>query len=151
MKRALLRENTLRLLYLSDFHDKQELDTQIELYLKKMEHLEDIEELQDFKLEDLEYPISNKDKIFIKERLTEIGRYVEEIDAAINEVAEKWTTDRMAKIDLTILRLAYYEIKFDESVPERVAIDQAVELAKKYGTDDSPKFINGILAKFITK
>ncbi len=151
MKRALLRENTFRLLYLSDFHEEEELDTQVDRYLEKMENLEDIEELQDFNLEDLEYPISKKDKEFIKGRLLEIGEHIEEIDLAINNAAEKWTTDRMSKIDLTILRLAYFEIHYDESVPERVAVDQAVELAKKYGTDDSSKFINGVLAKFLKK
>ncbi len=149
MKRALLRENTFRLLYLSDFHEKDELENQMNRYLEKMENLEDIEELRDFHLEELEYPISNKDKLFIKERILEIGSHIEKIDEKINAVAEKWTTDRMSKIDLTILRLAYFELKFDEGIPERVAIDQAVELAKKYGTDDSPKFVNGVLAKLV--
>ncbi len=53
----------------------------------------------------------------------------------------------MSKTDLTIIRLAYYEMNMDEDVPKKVAVDQAVELAKKYGSDDSPAFINGILAK----
>ena len=53
----------------------------------------------------------------------------------------------MAKADLNILRLAYYEMNIDDDIPKRVAVDQAVELAKKYGTDDSPSFVNGVLAK----
>ena len=53
----------------------------------------------------------------------------------------------MSKTDLTIIRLAYYEMKIDDDIPQKVAIDQAVELAKKYGSDESPSFINGILAK----
>ena len=56
-------------------------------------------------------------------------------------------TDRMAKADLNILRLAYYEMNIDDDIPKPVAVDQAVELAKKYGTDDSPSFVNGVLAK----
>ena len=56
-------------------------------------------------------------------------------------------TKRMGKVELTILRLALYEIKHDDDVPEKVAINEAVELAKKFGGDDSPAFINGILAK----
>lgn len=53
----------------------------------------------------------------------------------------------MGKVDLTLIRLAVYEIKYEEDIPTEVAINEAVELAKKYGTDDSPAFINGVLAK----
>ena len=70
------------------------------------------------------------------------------IDAMLNEKTTGWTTDRMGKVDLTILRLAVYEITMDEQVPTSVAINEAVELAKKYGGDESPAFINGVLAKF---
>lgn len=62
-------------------------------------------------------------------------------------VAEGWKINRMSKVDLTIMRLAYYEMKFDDDIPVIVAINEAVELAKKYGGDDSSSFINGILAK----
>ena len=54
----------------------------------------------------------------------------------------------MSKVDLTILRLAVYEIRFDEDVPTGVAINEAVEIAKKYGQEESSGFINGVLAKF---
>ena len=54
----------------------------------------------------------------------------------------------MGKVDLTILRLAVYEIVYDEEIPTSVAINEAVELAKKFGQDSSPAFINGVLAKF---
>jgi N utilization substance protein B len=55
----------------------------------------------------------------------------------------------MGKVELTILRLALFEIQYDEDVPEKVAINEAVELAKKFGGDDSPSFVNGILAKLV--
>jgi len=55
----------------------------------------------------------------------------------------------MGKVDLTIIRLAFFEIKFDEDIPTGVAINEAVELAKRYGTDESPSFINGVLAKLV--
>ena len=84
---------------------------------------------------------------FISNRVDAIAEKIDEIDEAINKAAVKWTTDRMSKVDLTILRLAYYEMKIDEDIPEKVAVDQAIELAKKYGTDDSPSFVNGVLAK----
>ena len=70
-------------------------------------------------------------------------------DEAIDAVAEGWKTGRMGKVDLTLIRLAVYEMKYDEDVPVGVAINEAVELAKKYGTDESPAFINGMLAKLV--
>lgn len=69
------------------------------------------------------------------------------MDSRINSVADKWKTERMTKVDLTIIRLASYEIIFDEEVPVGVAINEAVELAKRYGTDQSPSFVNAVLAK----
>ena len=72
---------------------------------------------------------------------------LEEIDKIINESSKGWKTTRMGKVDLTLIRLAVYEIKYEEDIPTGVAINEAVELAKKYGTDDSPAFINGVLAK----
>ena len=91
--------------------------------------------------------VSEEDRKFISNRVDAIAEKIDEIDKAINKAAVKWTTDRMSKVDLTILRLAYYEMKIDEDIPEKVAVDQAIELAKKYGTDDSPSFVNGVLAK----
>ena len=67
----------------------------------------------------------------------------------INQEAKGWTTERMGKIELTILRLAIYEIKFDEDVPAGVAINEAVEIAKKFGQEESAGFVNGVLAKFV--
>ena len=69
-----------------------------------------------------------------------------EIDGIINDNAKGWSTDRLGKVELTILRLAVYEIKYDNDIPVSVAIDQAVELSKRFGRDESYSFINGILA-----
>ena len=71
-----------------------------------------------------------------------------EIDAAISEKAVGWTIERMGKADLAIIRLAVYEIMFDDDIPVSVSINEAVELAKKYGRDESGGFVNGVLAKF---
>ena len=71
----------------------------------------------------------------------------EALDQQIDAVADKWQTGRMMKVDLTIIRLAAYEILHDADVPTGVAINEAVELAKRYGTDQSPAFVNAILAK----
>ena len=74
---------------------------------------------------------------------------IPELDECLNKVAEGWKTRRMGKVELTILRLALYEMKHDDTVPEKVAINEAVELAKKFGGSDSPAFVNGILAKLV--
>ena len=74
---------------------------------------------------------------------------LDEIDGMINQEAKGWTTERMGKIELTILRLAIYEIKFDEDVPAGVAVNEAVEIAKKFGQEESAGFVNGVLAKFV--
>lgn len=70
-----------------------------------------------------------------------------QIDEIINAAVSGWKTDRMGKVELTIIRLALYEMKYDDDVPVSVAINEAVELTKKYGSDEAPSFVNGILAK----
>lgn len=72
---------------------------------------------------------------------------LEQIDAWINDKSKGWKTSRMGKVELSIIRLAVYEIKFEEDIPTGVAINEAVELAKKFGTEDAPAFVNGVLAK----
>ena len=71
----------------------------------------------------------------------------QEIDKFLNEYTTGWKTSRMNRVDLTILRLAVYEMKWDEEIPIGVAINEAVELAKKYSSDEGPAFVNGVLAK----
>lgn len=140
MNRIKLRENTFKLLYCNEFHNGEEMPRQCDLFLENIESMS--EEANEYITN-----ISEEDKEYITNRVSAITEKKEEIDKAIDTAAVKWTTNRMSKVDLTILRLAYYEMKLDDDVPEKVAIDQAVELAKKYGGDDSAGFVNGILAK----
>ena len=77
----------------------------------------------------------------------DIALHLPEIDEAIEACSIGWKVKRMAKVDLSILRLAYYEMKYDEAVPVSTAINEAVELSKNYGEGNSPSFINGVLAK----
>ena len=91
--------------------------------------------------------MEEKNQEYIEGKYQMILEKETEIDASIDQIAEGWKTTRMGKVDLTILRLAVYEMKFDEEIPVGVAINEAVELAKKFGGDDSPAFVNGILAK----
>ena len=93
--------------------------------------------------------ISKKDLDYITKKSRAIISKIEEIDDMINETSNGWPTSRLGKAELTIMRLAIFEIKYDDDIPNGVAINEAVELAKKYGADSASSFINGVLAKFI--
>ena len=131
MTRRELRENVFMMLFRVEFHEEGAMTEQLGL-------LE--EDLVDVKPEELEY---------INRKCNDIVAKVEEIDAAINESTTGWKTTRMGKVDLSIIRLAVYEMKYEEDIPAKVSINEAVELAKKYGTDESASFVNGVLAKFV--
>ena len=85
----------------------------------------------------------------IEERCRLICERIPELDKLIDENTEGWNTARMGRVELTILRLAVYEMRFDDDIPPRVAIDEAVELAKRYGQENSGGFVNAILAKIL--
>lgn len=91
---------------------------------------------------------SQEEISYITRKSEDITEKLEQIDQMINEKTKGWKTSRMGKVDVALLRLSVYEIVFEEDIPLGVAINEAVELAKKYGTDDSPAFINGVLSKF---
>lgn len=74
---------------------------------------------------------------------------IQYIDEAINRFSRNWSTDRMPKIDLAVARLSAAEILFLDDVPDIVSVNEAVELAKEFGTEKSPKFLNGILGQII--
>ncbi len=130
MGRREQREQIFKLVFQLEFNDKTEMPEQMKLYLEQ-------EEIQ-----------SEKDCIYISDKFGKIQEKLADIDGMINEQATGWKTDRMGKVDLAIIRLAVYEIKYDDSVPTSVAINEAVELAKKFGQDESSSFVNGVLAKF---
>ena len=90
-----------------------------------------------------------KDKTYIFEKVEKISEKLEESDAKINEVSEGWKTGRMGKVDLTLIRLAVYEMLYEEDVPAKVAINEAVELAKKYSGESDYSFINGVLGALV--
>ena len=84
--------------------------------------------------------ITEEDSAYISQKCNDIIAKIPEIDEAINGATTGWKTTRMGKVDLSIIRLAVYEIKYEEDVPAKVAINEAVELAKLYGTDNSASF-----------
>jgi len=131
MKRRELREHIFRLLFRIEFNESADMPEQVALYM------EDI-------------PMATeKDQAYIEAKYQAIADRLEEIDEMLNKAAEGWKVSRMGKVELTIMRLAAYEIRFDEDVPASVAINEAVEMAKIFGGDDSPAFINGVLGKLV--
>ncbi len=132
MSRRELREQIFKFIFRVEFNDIEEMAEQEKLFF-----------------EDDELVIKDEDVAYISEKSNKILQKLEEIDGLINQYAKGWTTERMSKVDLTIIRLAVYEIKFDEDVPAGVAINEAVEIAKKFGQEESSGFVNGVLAKLV--
>ena len=147
MTRRELREHCFKMLFCADFYPAEEKEDQLEQYFLAPEEDETTPEGVDEILHKVE--LKEKDSTLLKERAEMIMVKIPELDEMINQVAEGWKTRRMGKVELTILRLALYEMKYDEAIPDKVAINEAVELAKKFGGNDSPAFVNGILAKLV--
>ncbi|WFR59639.1 transcription antitermination factor NusB [Anaerocolumna sp. AGMB13025] len=129
MSRREIREHLFRMLFRKDFHEDAELNEQIDLYF---------DSLEEPKEEELRY---------LKERFAKIIDKIAEIDTILSDASSGWKLNRMGKVDLTIMRLAIFEIKYDEDIPTKVAINEAVEIAKIFGGDSSGSFVNGVLAK----
>ena len=129
MSRSELREHVFRMLFRIEFNMEAEMSEQEKLYFELLDE------------------VSQKDQEYILNKYRAVKEKVKEIDGILNKLSEGWKTTRMNRVDLTILRLATYEIKWDDEVPTGVAINEAVELAKKYSSDDGPAFVNGVLAK----
>ena len=130
MTRREIRENVFKILFRIEFHDRETFLEQIDLMKEECENLKE------------------EDFTYIKDKCVSIFEKKDEIDAAINSMTKGWKTTRMNKVDFSLIRLAVYEIKFEEYIPYKVSVNEVVELAKKYGTDESASFVNGVLAKF---
>ena len=129
MNRSELREHIFRMLFRIEFNSEEEMKEQEDLYFELLGETDE------------------QDKTYILNKYKAVVDKKEEIDGLLNEYTTGWKTSRMNRVDLTILRLAVYEMKWDEEVPTGVAINEAVELAKKYSSDEGPSFVNGVLAK----
>lgn len=129
MSRREMRESIFQLLFMTEFNAVDEMAQQRALYLDGVENIQD------------------KNREYIQNKFEKIVEKIPKIDELLNQASKGWKTKRMSKVDLSILRLACFEILFDEDVPTSVAINEAVELAKKFGGDTSSSFINGVLGK----
>ena len=134
MSRREIRERIFKLLFRVEFYREGEMEEQKELFLEDAEYFPE--------------DVTEKDKNEIVLKYDAIAEKISEIDEMINGKATGWSSRRMGKVELTIIRLAVYEICFDERIPTGVAINEAVELAKSYGQEGSAAFVNGVLAKF---
>ncbi len=131
MTRRELRTYTFKLLYRTFFYTEEEMKEQQELFF------------------DYDVEMDVFDTEYVRNRVNDIMDRLDTIDAEIDKKATSWKVDRMNYVELTIIRLAYYEIKYDDDIPMAVAINEAVDLAKIYGGDESSSFVNGVLAKML--
>ncbi len=131
MNRTAIREQAFRLIYSLEIQKQENLEEAIQIYIQS-------NNINDKSAEE-----------YIKDAIFGIEKNKKEIISKIEEnLKEDWKIDRISKIDLAILKLAIYEIKY-KNIPFKVAINEAVELAKKYGEETSRKFVNGILASIV--
>ena len=130
MSRHKLREQVFKLLFRIEFNDSVKMEEQKELF---------------FTTSDVE--TTEEESRYIEEKYQAVVDKLDKIDELISSNAKGWSIDRMSKVDLTILRLGVYEMIFDDTIPEDVALNEAIELAKEFGQDQSYSFINGVLAK----
>lgn len=126
------REQVFRLLFQVEFHEPEDMPRQVRL------SLEDNEEIG-----------SQREADLIEARCLAVRERIPAIDRLIDDNTEGWDTTRMGKVELAVLRLAVYEIRYDEDIPASVAINEAVELAKEYGQDNAGGFVNAILGKIV--
>ena len=129
MNRKSLREQVFKLLFRTEFNDPAEMEEQAQLFF-----------------ESGDMTVTDRDREYITGKCISIVEKIPQIDRLLDEKLEGWKLSRLSKVDLTILRLGTYEILCDDDVPTGVAINEAVELGKKYGEDGSGAFINGVLA-----
>ena len=128
-RRSQLREAVFLILFRADYYDIREMEYQIKSFFQD------------------EDAFSEAEKQMVADKVLKICGKLPELDAMLNEISVGWKVRRMNLADLTALRLACYEICYDDTVPVPTAINDAVELAKNYGTDSSGSFVNGVLAK----
>ena len=124
MRRREQREHVFKLMFMTEFNSEEEMTEQLSLYFEGLGEL------------------SEQDQEYMKKKYAHVKEHLEEIDAQLNSAS---------RVDLAALRLAVYEMEYDEDVPTGVAINEAVELAKRFGGDASGSFVNGVLGKIASE
>ena len=140
MNRHEVRKEVFKAVFMNEFHDTDDMESVINTFLQGRNNAETEDLAKNNK--------TPEDEEYVKTKSEDIISKLPEIDELINKSVDGWKTTRMAKVDLTLIRLALYEIKY-ESMPVGVAINEAVSLADEFGTDSSAGFVNGALAKLV--
>lgn len=135
MNRRKSRETAMKMLFERSIN-KDSLDNLIENFKENAESEDEIREI------DLGY---------VERIVGGVEAHVEEIDSRIDKYLVNWKIDRISKVDLAILRICTYEMLYEEEIPDRVSVNEGIELAKTYSGDKSAAFINGVLAKIMDK
>ena len=144
MTRREIRETVFKILFSLEFNDVSEIREEAEL---ELEHASLYDE-DDNKMDAV--AMTEEEKAYIIDRVEAVVSHISEIDETISGFSQGWKLGRIGKAELAILRLAVYEIKFDEDIPVKVAINEAVELAKTYCDVEAKSFINALLAKLVS-
>ena len=131
MLRSQVREEIFKVVFRVPFNSKEEMDEQIEYSLEELEGK------------------SDKNINYIRDKVKDIIGKITEIDACISDNCEGWSIERIGKAEITIMRIAVYEIMFEEDVPSSVAVNEAVELSKIYCDEDAKGFVNAVLGKVV--
>ena len=143
MTRRQLRESIFQALFRMEFNEAQEdRNEQLEFHIRELSE----KERKDGALT----AAQEADIAYIRQKVLNITEHMEELDAIIAEHTEGWSLQRIGKAELAILRLAVYEIRWDDEVPQGVAINEAVELTKRYCDEEAKGFVNAILGKLAT-
>ena len=141
MRRHLLREHCFKILFGLDFYADEEIKVQTDNYFESPS----LEDEDDELIHDANF--SDVDIEYIKSKAMLVMDNKSEIDKIISELSQGWKLERIGRVERNILRLAIAEMKYDDDIPVSVAINEAVELAKAYGRDESYSFVNAILSK----
>ena len=144
MTRRGIRENIFQIVFKAAFNDQEEMEEQIHFTVDQIEKPE--EDPDDIVVAEAGHA-KEVDIAYIETKSRKILAMLPELDAKISEISDGWQIGRLGKPELAILRLAVYELRYDDDVPGKVAINEAVELAKKFGGSEAPAFINGVLGK----
>lgn len=140
MSRRIAREYVAQFLYTLDFNKDEDVEELLLNFFESRQNIETDDETQKLK---------DNDKQFIIELIQGTLSKLTDIDAVISANSLDWTLDRIARVDLSILRMAVYEIMYRDDIPDSVTANEAIELAKRLSTEESGSFINGIVGKVI--
>lgn len=137
------RELAIKILF-SLFEDQCDLDHVLESFWDSFRFHNDI---LGEPLDEVQLPVKQDIRVFTEELVRGVSAHRKQIDQVIDEFSTNWSLERMSRVDLAILRMGAFELLFQSQTPTSVIINEAVEVGKRYGTKETPSFVNGLLDK----